>query len=47
MLAAHGIMDYSLLLGIENRLVVCDDVGNEIVGTGRRQSVRNAVQREE
>ena len=43
MLAAHGIMDYSVLLGIENPFVVCDDEGNEIVGNGLGQSGRNAV----
>lgn len=43
MLAAHGIMDYSVLLGIENRFVVCDDDGNELVGADRRGSVRNFV----
>ena len=42
MLAAHGIMDYSLLLGIENRFIVCDDEGNEQVQSGRRQSIRSA-----
>ena len=38
MLSAHGIMDYSILLGIENRYHVADDVGLKDMRSGRIQS---------
>jgi hypothetical protein len=42
MLESQGIMDYSVLLGIENRFIVCDDDGNEKIQSGRKQSIRSA-----
>ena len=41
MLAAHNIMDYSILLGIENRFHVSDDAGFEQSASGRKQSLRS------
>lgn len=43
MLANNGIMDYSMLLGIENRFHVADDLGLEESASGRKQSLRSQL----
>jgi hypothetical protein len=35
MLASHGIMDYSMLLGIENQFSIADEAGNVTNRSGR------------
>ena len=47
MLAEHGIMDYSILLGIENKFNISDDAGNEQSQSGRKQSVKSRQKVEE
>ena len=47
MLASHGIMDYSMLLGIENRFHVSDDLGLQEASSGRKQSLRSKVSESE
>lgn len=40
MLASLGIMDYSILLGIENRVTVCDDEGIEETSTDHKDYLK-------
>lgn len=47
MLASHGIMDYSMLLGIENLYRITDEVGNEKSESGRRRSGRSKLPAQE
>jgi 1-phosphatidylinositol-4-phosphate 5-kinase len=43
MLCRHGIMDYSMLLGIENKFRVSDSSGFEKSESGRRQTKRSKL----
>jgi hypothetical protein len=47
MLASHGIMDYSMLLGIENKFRVSDATGFEKSDSGRRQTIRSKLTEDE
>lgn len=43
MLCKHNIMDYSLLLGIENKYFVADDLGIVQAASGRKQTKRSKL----
>jgi hypothetical protein len=47
MLSKHGIMDYSLLLGIENMYALEDEDGNVMAKSGRRRSRRSKLSDQE
>lgn len=47
MLASHGIMDYSMLLGIENQYRIADEAGKETNESGRRASNRSKLPAQE
>jgi hypothetical protein len=42
-LAKHSIMDYSMLMAIENRYHVSDDLGLQESASGRRQTLRSKI----
>lgn len=47
MLVRHHIMDYSLLIGIENKFNLIGEDGTNLSASGRKQSMRSILPKDE